>query len=115
MRNDPVDGGRRMHQGVDFAGPYGSDVLAVASGVVTWAGVRAGYGKVVEIDHGNGYKTKYAHNSKNLVKVGDVVEAGEKIARMGSTGRSTGAHVHFEVWYENRPVNPTEFVSAIRG
>lgn len=115
MRNDPVAGGRRMHQGVDFAGPYGSDVLAVAAGVVTWAGVRAGYGKIVEIDHGNGYKTKYAHNSRNLVKVGDVVEAGEKIAKMGSTGRSTGAHVHFEVWFENRPVNPTEFVSAIRG
>lgn len=113
-RADPFTGRGSMHTGVDFNGPYGSDVLAVAGGVVTWSGVRMGYGNVIDIDHGNGYKTRYAHNSTNLVEVGDRVQAGEVIARMGSSGRATGSHVHFEVWYNDRPINPTEFVSSIR-
>lgn len=113
-RADPFTGRFTMHAGSDFAGPYGSDVLAVAGGVVTWDGIRPGYGRIVEIDHGNGYKTRYAHNSKNVAKLGDRVRAGEVIAKMGVTGRSTGAHVHFEVWYDGKPVNPSDFVSAIR-
>lgn len=113
-RADPFSGRFTMHTGVDFAGSYGSDVISVAAGVVTWSGIRPGYGNVVEIDHGNGYKTRYAHNSKNLAAVGDRVHAGELIGKMGSSGRSTGSHVHFEVWYEGKPVNPTDFVSAIR-
>jgi murein DD-endopeptidase MepM/ murein hydrolase activator NlpD len=113
-RVDPITGAFAMHAGVDFPGPYGTDVISVAAGVVTWSGVRPGYGNVVEIDHGNGYKTRYAHNSENLAKVGDRVEPGQLIAKMGSTGRSTGSHVHMEVWYDNKPINPSEFVSAIR-
>lgn len=113
-RVDPITGGFAFHPGVDFPGPYGSDVVAVAAGVVTWNGVRPGYGNVVEIDHGNGYKTRYAHNSKNLVSVGDRVKPGQLIGKMGSTGRSTGSHVHLEVWYDNKLINPAEFVSAIR-
>jgi len=113
-RVDPITGGFSFHAGVDFPGPYGADVIAVAAGVVTWNGVRPGYGNVVEIDHGNGYKTRYAHNSKNVAKVGDRVQPGQLIAKMGSTGRSTGSHVHMEVWFDNKPINPREFISAIR-
>lgn len=113
-RADPFTGRFSMHSGVDFPGTYGADVIAVAAGVVTWSGIRPGYGNVVEIDHGNGYKTRYAHNSKNIAAVGERVHAGELIGKMGSSGRSTGSHVHFEVWYEGKPVNPTDFVSAIR-
>jgi murein DD-endopeptidase MepM/ murein hydrolase activator NlpD len=113
-RVDPINGSFSFHPGVDFPGPYGTDVVAVAAGVVTWNGIRPGYGNVVEIDHGNGYKTRYGHNSQNLVSVGDRVKPGQLIAKMGSTGRSTGSHVHLEVWYDNKPINPSEFVAAIR-
>jgi murein DD-endopeptidase MepM/ murein hydrolase activator NlpD len=113
-RMDPITGQASFHPGVDFPGPYGTDVLAVAAGVVTWNGVRPGYGNVVEIDHGNGYKTRYAHNSENVVNVGDRVQPGQLIAKMGSTGHSTGSHSHLEVWYDNKPINPSEFVAAIR-
>lgn len=113
-RADPFSGRFVMHSGVDFPGGYGSDVIAVAAGVVTWSGIRPGYGNVVEIDHGNNYKTRYAHNSRNIAKVGERVRAGQLIGKMGSTGRSTGAHVHFEVWYDGKPINPSDFVSAIR-
>jgi murein DD-endopeptidase MepM/ murein hydrolase activator NlpD len=113
-RVDPINGAFSFHPGVDFPGPYGTDVIAVAAGVVTWNGVRPGFGNVVEIDHGNGYKTRYGHNSQNLVSVGDRVKPGSLIAKMGSTGRSTGSHVHLEVWYENKLINPAEFVAAIR-
>src|SRR5690606_13550569 len=81
----------------DFAGREGSDVLAVASGVVVWSGERHGYGQLVEINHGNGYVTRYAHNSNNLVSVGDTVKRGQVIARLGDTGRATGPNLHFEV------------------
>jgi murein DD-endopeptidase MepM/ murein hydrolase activator NlpD len=113
-RVDPITGRFSFHAGVDFPGPYGADVIAVAAGVVTYNGVRPGYGNVIEIDHGNGYKTRYAHNSQNIAKLGDRVQPGALIAKMGSTGRSTGSHVHMEVWFDNKPINPSEFVSAIR-
>ena len=117
-RADPIVGGHQFHKGIDFKAKVGDPVLAVADGVVSFAGVRSGYGNVVEIDHGNGYVTRYAHNSRLLGRVGDLVRAGQQIAKAGSTGRSTGAHVHFEVWDNGRVVNPRQFLSgrsAVRG
>lgn len=109
-REDPFTGREEYHKGVDFAGSAGADVVAVAAGVVTWAGERSGYGTLVEINHGDGYVTRYAHNERTLVRVGDTVKRGEKIALMGSTGHSTGPHVHFEVLRNGRQVNPLSFV-----
>ncbi|HVQ34217.1 MAG TPA: peptidoglycan DD-metalloendopeptidase family protein [Lysobacter sp.] len=111
-RADPIVGGHQFHKGIDFKAKVGDPVLAVADGVVSFAGVRSGYGNVVEIDHGNGYVTRYAHNSRLLGRVGDLVRAGSQIAKAGSTGRSTGAHVHFEVWENGRVVNPRKFLGA---
>jgi len=110
VRMDPFTGEQGVHKGVDFAAPAGTDVLAVAAGVVTWAGPREGYGNLVEVEHGKGYATRYAHNSVVLVKVGDEVQRGQAIARVGSTGRSTGPHVHFEVLRGGLQVNPMSFV-----
>ncbi len=112
MRIDPFTGELSFHPGIDFAGPEGEPVEAVAAGVVTWAGPRYGYGNMVEIDHGNGYATLYGHSEKILVHVGEVVKKGQEIALLGSTGRSTGPHVHFEVLYNGKPVNPAQFVNA---
>jgi murein DD-endopeptidase MepM/ murein hydrolase activator NlpD len=109
-RADPFGGGAAFHKGIDFHAAIGDPVLAVADGVVSYAGTRSGYGNVVEIDHGNGYVTRYAHNSRLLVQVGDLVRSGQQVARAGSTGRSTGAHVHFEVWADGRVVNPSKFL-----
>jgi len=109
-RTDPFTGRRDFHPGVDFAGKAGSDVLAVASGVVTWSGKRFNYGKMIEIDHGNGLVTRYGHNQENLVEVGDKVRKGQLIAKMGSSGRSTGPHVHLEVLQDGRKVNPLKYV-----
>jgi murein DD-endopeptidase MepM/ murein hydrolase activator NlpD len=114
MRADPFTGKREFHKGIDFAGKRGSKVMAVAAGVVTWAGSRYGYGNLVEIDHGNGYVTRYGHNMKVLVKVGERVKQGQPIALMGSTGRSTGPHVHFEVLHNGVAVNPAKYVRASR-
>jgi murein DD-endopeptidase MepM/ murein hydrolase activator NlpD len=113
-RTDPFTGRRAMHHGMDFAGKEGSEVLAVASGVVTFSGKHYGYGEMVEISHGNGYITRYAHNRENLVKAGDVVEKGQAIALMGSTGRSTGPHVHFEVLKNGRGVDPGSYIRAAK-
>jgi len=113
-RADPFDGHSAIHTGLDIAVPYGSPVHTVAEGMVTYAGVRSGYGNVVEIDHGNGYMTRYAHNSKLLVHAGQHVRVGDEIAQAGSTGRSTGSHVHFEVWYDGRVMNPLAFVKSHR-
>lgn len=113
-RTDPFSGQIAMHNGVDFAGAEGSDVLAVASGVVTWTGARSGYGDMVEISHGEGLVTRYAHNKQNLVQPGDVVRKGETIALMGNSGRSTGAHVHFEVYKHGRPVDPSSYIRRTR-
>ncbi|HEV2111338.1 MAG TPA: M23 family metallopeptidase [Gammaproteobacteria bacterium] len=112
MRTDPFTGELSMHSGMDFAGSEGQAVDAAAAGVVTWAGDRSGYGNMVEIDHGNGYATRYGHNETILVHVGEVVKKGEVIALMGSTGRSTGPHVHFEVLYNGTAVDPARFVKA---
>jgi len=113
-RTDPITGQIEHHSGLDFDAPPGSNVLAVAEGVVTWSGDKAGtgYGNVVEIDHGNGYMTRYAHNSETLVHVGDRVHAGQAIAKVGSTGRATGPHCHFEVWLNGKVVNPLAYVKA---
>lgn len=112
-RTDPFNGRREFHNGVDFAGKAGTEILAVAAGIVTWVGERSGYGKMVEIDHGNGYVTRYAHNQKNLVQIGESIAKGQPIALMGSSGRSTGPHVHLEVLHEGRTVDPLQFVAAV--
>jgi murein DD-endopeptidase MepM/ murein hydrolase activator NlpD len=109
-RADPFDGREEFHKGVDFAGAAGSKVMAVAAGVVTWAGERAGYGKLIEINHGDGFITRYAHNERTLVSVGDTVKRGDTVALMGSTGHSTGPHVHFEVLRNGRQVDPLSFI-----
>lgn len=109
-RMDPFNGEEAFHKGLDFASEAGADVLAVAQGVVTYAGPREGYGVLVEINHGNGYVTRYAHNSRVSVARGDTVERGQAIAVVGSTGRSTGPHVHFEVLKDGRPIDPEAFV-----
>ena len=114
MRNDPFSGRRAMHKGVDFAGKAGSDVVAVAGGVVTVAEKRYGYGMMVEIHHGRGYVTRYGHNKELRVKEGDRVQQGEVIATMGSSGRSTGPHVHFEVLRNGKQVNPLKYVKTQR-
>lgn len=113
-RTDPFTGHQSMHSGVDFSGASGSDILAVGDGVVTWSGQRFGYGLMVEIDHGNGYTTRYAHNKENRVAVGQKVSAGDPIAAMGSSGRSTSTHVHFVVLRDGRKIDPRSYVSAIR-
>lgn len=112
VRNDPFTGQRAHHGGIDFAGRDGAPVIAVAAGVVTHSGDRYGYGKMVEIAHGNGYVTRYAHNKENLVREGDAIKKGQQIAKMGATGRATAPHVHFEVIQDGRPVNPREYIHA---
>ena len=113
-RADPFTGRRAHHAGIDFAGKLGSDVVAVAAGVVTYAGKRSGYGNLVEINHGKGYATRYGHNSEINIKVGETVKKGQVIAKMGTSGRSTGPHVHFEVLYNGRAVNPIKYINASR-
>ena len=109
-RTDPFTGKPANHTGVDFAGKHGDDIIAVADGVVTWSGDRYGYGVMVEINHGNGYSTRYAHNSENLVNVGDEVKKGQVVGLMGETGRATGPNLHFEVLHNGRRVNPVKFI-----
>jgi murein DD-endopeptidase MepM/ murein hydrolase activator NlpD len=113
-RIDPFTGLRAFHAGVDFAARQGGNVLAVASGIVSDVGDRMGYGLLVEINHGNGYVTRYGHNEAALVQVGDRVRKGQAIAHIGDTGRSTGPHVHFEVMINGKTVNPYEFIQAAR-
>jgi len=114
MRTDPFTGKLEHHNGIDFAGKEGANVIAVASGVVTWAGRRYGYGNLVEVNHGKGYVTRYGHNKELKVEVGDTVKKGDVLALMGSTGRSTGPHVHFEVLHNGRSVDPDKYVRASR-
>lgn len=113
-RTDPFSGKRTHHDGIDFVGKRGSDVLSVANGVVVWAGNRNGYGKTIEIDHGNGYQTRYAHNDNLVVQPGDSIKAGQVIAKLGSSGRAQAPHVHFEVLQNGNTVNPSRFVSNLR-
>ncbi len=109
-RTDPFTGKPANHQGVDFAGKAGSEVIAVADGVVTWSSPRYGFGKLIEINHGNGYATRYAHNSENLVSIGQEVRKGQTVALMGDTGRATGPNLHFEVLRNGKRVNPVTFI-----
>ncbi len=109
-RQDPFTGHQAFHRGVDFAGEAGSEVVAVAAGIVTYSGEKQGYGNVVEVNHGNGLVTRYGHNAKNLAVVGQTVTRGQAVALMGSTGRSTGPHVHFEVLRNGTQVNPVTFI-----
>lgn len=112
QRPDPFSGQGDFHSGIDFAGTSGAGVQSVADGVVTFAGRDGGYGLLLEIAHGNGYSTRYAHNQKLLVNVGQRIKKGEKIALMGTTGHSTGPHVHFEVLKDGKQVNPDKFVKT---
>ncbi len=113
-RRDPKSGGRRQHNGVDFAGPQGTDIFATADGVVTHAGWQSGFGRLVKIKHAFGIETLYAHNTKINVKVGQRVSRGDHIADMGSTGRSTGTHLHYEVRVNGNPVNPMTYIKAAK-
>jgi murein DD-endopeptidase MepM/ murein hydrolase activator NlpD len=114
-RIDPFTGKSAMHEGVDFMVPAGTPIKASAPGVVVFAGYHSEYGNMVEIDHGNDIVTRYAHASKLLTKVGAVVRRGEEIARVGSTGRSTGNHLHFEVRYKGLAQNPARFLDSSTG
>lgn len=112
-RTDPISGKVTFHEGLDFAGRAGSDVVSVAAGVVIGSRYEASFGNLVEINHGGGYTTRYAHNQENLVKSGQTVKKGQRIALMGATGRSTGTHVHFELLKDRKPVNPIDFVRDV--
>jgi murein DD-endopeptidase MepM/ murein hydrolase activator NlpD len=113
-RVDPITGKYAFHPGIDFAGPWGAKVISTADGTVIFAGYRGGYGNMVEIDHGFGLHTRYGHLSAITVRQGAHVSAGTDIGRVGSTGRSTGPHVHYEVLYDNAVRNPSSFIEAGR-
>lgn len=112
VRFDPFTHRPAFHSGLDFPGAFYTPIMATAPGVVSFTGVRSGYGNVVEIDHGNGFKTRYAHLQATSVRVGQRVAIGQRIAAMGSTGRSTGPHLHYEVWVNGRAQNPNRFLKA---
>lgn len=108
-RVDPVYHIRRFHEGMDFSAPVGTDIFATGNGMVTFAGWKQGYGQTVEIDHGFGYATRYAHCHKLLVKPGKKVKRGDVIALVGNTGKSTGPHLHYEVHYQGKPIDPRNY------
>ena len=110
FRADPDTGESRMHRGVDFPGFVGEPILAIASGVVTYASANGGYGNLVELEHANGYRTRYAHNDKILVALGAMVTKGQQIATLGTSGRSTGPHLHFEVRQHGKALDPQYFI-----
>jgi len=114
VRRDPKTGGRRMHNGLDFAGPQGTDIFATGDGVVTFAGWRSGFGRLVIIQHDFGIETRYAHNTRIRVNKGQRVSRGDHIADMGSTGRSTGTHLHYEIRVNKKPVNPMTYIKAAK-
>ena len=109
-RTDPINGRRVWHKGIDLAGKEGTEIIAVAAGVVVYAGERRGYGQLVEINHGSGYSTRYGHQRELKVKAGDVIRKGDVVGLMGNTGRSTGPHVHFEVLKKGQAVNPSTYI-----
>jgi len=111
-RLDPFTGQRAMHEGIDFSAPVGTPILAAAAGVVVFAGWDAAYGRQVDVDHGQGLVTRYAHASKLHVKRGDIVKQGQKIAEVGSSGRSTGPHLHFEVRINNVAQDPRKYLQT---
>lgn len=110
-RIHPVTGKSQFHKGMDFAAPIGTPIYATGNGVVTFSGWGTGYGRYVEVDHGNGTVTRYAHTSANYVNVGDTVYANQQIAAVGNTGRSTGAHLHYEVRQNGQAVNPQTYLA----
>ena len=110
IRNDPFTGHRSHHRGVDIASPMGSPIMAMGDGVVTYAGPKVGYGLMVEVNHGQGFATRYAHASAVTAKVGDVVSRGDIIAKVGTSGRSTGPHLHFEVLKTNQAIDPVYYL-----
>jgi murein DD-endopeptidase MepM/ murein hydrolase activator NlpD len=112
VRSDPFTGRPAYHPGQDFAGAYGTPIYVTAPGTVSFTGVRNGYGNVVEVDHGHGFKTRYAHLSAISVTVGQHVAVGQRVGAMGSTGRSTGTHLHYEVWVDGKVQNPLRFLKA---
>ncbi|MEM9169680.1 MAG: M23 family metallopeptidase [Pseudomonadota bacterium] len=114
IRKDPFSGRRGAHYGVDFAAWRGTPIRATAKGVVVFSGTRSTFGKLVEIDHGNGFKTRYAHLRRRTVKAGERVELHDQIGELGSTGRSSGPHVHYEVLFKGKQVNPMRFIEAGR-
>lgn len=111
-RSDPFNSRVAFHAGMDFSGPHGANIYAVASGIVSFAGVKNGYGNVIEVSHGNGYVTRYAHAYRLAAKQGDLVAKDQVIAYMGSTGRSTGTHLHYEVIVNGKQIDPMSFVSV---
>lgn len=114
VRRDPISGRHASHHGIDFAAPWASPVTATGAGIVKYAGTRSGFGRLVEIDHGNGFVTRYAHMNRITVKTGQKVGLHDKVGELGNSGRSTGPHVHYEVHYKKRPVNPRRFIEAGR-
>ncbi len=110
-RTDPFTGRAAFHAGMDFSGPQGTDIYTVAPGVVSFAGVKNGYGNVIEVTHGNGYVTRYAHAQSLVAKVGDLVAKDQLIAYMGSTGRSTGTHLHYEVLENGKQIDPATYIA----
>jgi len=114
MRNDPFTGQMSMHTGVDFAAPVGTPIFAAAGGVVVSAEPHPDFGNMLEIDHGKGLSTMYAHTSRMVVHLGDFVRKGQKIAEVGTTGRSTGPHLHFEVHVNGTPQNPSKYLASLR-
>lgn len=110
-RTDPISGKKEFHRGVDLVAKVGTNIVSVADGIVTWAGRHPEYGNMLEINHGNNYITRYAHNKKNLVTVGEKILKNQIIAIIGSTGRSTGLHVHFEVLYNGKNLDPKKFIT----
>jgi len=113
MRDDPITGVKRFHGGIDIAAPAGAEIKAPSGGKVTFSGTANGYGNMVEIDHGDGQVSRYGHNAVNLVAVGDEVKAGQAIAIVGSTGRATGAHLHFEVRAGGKPIDPSVMIGTV--
>jgi murein DD-endopeptidase MepM/ murein hydrolase activator NlpD len=105
-RTSPFTGRRQFHQGIDIANDKGTPIYAAGTGIVTFSGWNAGYGKTVIISHGNGYRSVYAHNNEYLVEAGQKVKKGDLIAKMGSTGKSTGPHLHFEIHSNGKQINP---------
>ncbi len=112
VRIDPFTGQNTMHEGIDFLSDVGTTIVAAAGGIVQFAGYHPQYGNMIDIDHGNDLVTRYAHSSKVFVKQGDLVKRGQKIAEVGSTGRSTGPHLHFEVRFKGAAQNPARFLFA---
>ncbi len=114
IRRDPINGKFSRHNGIDFAAPWASPVTATADGVVKFAGTRSGFGRMVEINHGNGFITRYAHMNRISVKTGQKVKLHDKVGELGNSGRSTGPHVHYEVMFKGKPLNPRRFIEAGR-